>query len=376
MNDRDFPRLSPSRTGWLSLRLTTRAFALACLLPAAAMAQQPEGDRPNTHQVREGDTLWDIARTYLGDPFLWPEIYRINTNVVEDPHWIYPGEILRLPGAGESTPIVATGTEDVSPQSSSGPTVFATTGRSAGRPNANTLVARRSPPPSVRRGEIVAAPFVDREGGPSGSGQILESTEISATPRETKRRMAPHEILYIRPPANSSPSAGTQYLAYELGPVIVDVGQVVIPTGVIEIEVPRTGEASVARVVQMFDEVKRGQRLMPMDSIVVPPSNPLTAVTTGPQGKVVWIQNDPVLASLQHYIVLDATSGDGVKVGDHFTLHRRPTEREQGDRVPAENVAVAQVVRVTRYGTTAILVGQRHAAVREGLNARVTARLP
>src|SRR5688572_25578497 len=37
------------------------------------------------HVVKRGDTLWDIAKAYLKDPFRWPEVFQRNTDVVENP---------------------------------------------------------------------------------------------------------------------------------------------------------------------------------------------------------------------------------------------------------------------------------------------------
>jgi len=51
--------------------------------------------------VEEGDTLWDISDAHLQDPFRWPDVWEINPHIV-NPHLIYPGDSIRLPGDREA----------------------------------------------------------------------------------------------------------------------------------------------------------------------------------------------------------------------------------------------------------------------------------
>src|SRR2546423_2367907 len=82
------------------MRTLTRCILSACAagVLAAQSLHAQDTTQVRTHTVVHGDNLWDLSQRYLGNPFLWPEIYRLNRDVIEDPHWIYPGEVLRLPG--------------------------------------------------------------------------------------------------------------------------------------------------------------------------------------------------------------------------------------------------------------------------------------
>jgi hypothetical protein len=79
-------------------------------LDVAAVGQQPPSPvlnprHPETYVVQRGDTLWDIASMFLRDPWYWPEIWQINPQV-ENPHLIFPGDILSLAYLDDGRPVV------------------------------------------------------------------------------------------------------------------------------------------------------------------------------------------------------------------------------------------------------------------------------
>lgn len=47
------------------------------------------------YKVRKGDTLWDISKRFFDSPFLWPDVWKENKQI-SNPHWIYPGDQIRL----------------------------------------------------------------------------------------------------------------------------------------------------------------------------------------------------------------------------------------------------------------------------------------
>ncbi len=48
---------------------------------------------PERYVVVKGDTLWDISKRFLNDPWLWPSVWHINPSI-RNPHLIYPGDII------------------------------------------------------------------------------------------------------------------------------------------------------------------------------------------------------------------------------------------------------------------------------------------
>ena len=47
------------------------------------------------YTIQRGDTLWDLSDKFFDSPWYWPELWQENEQI-PNPHWIYPGERIRL----------------------------------------------------------------------------------------------------------------------------------------------------------------------------------------------------------------------------------------------------------------------------------------
>jgi nucleoid-associated protein YgaU len=80
--------------------VSSRPARFAGILLLSAMARvDPAPCEPaaRTWEVRQGDTLWSIAEAAIGDPSLWPALYRANRDRIKDPSRVYPGQLLTVP---------------------------------------------------------------------------------------------------------------------------------------------------------------------------------------------------------------------------------------------------------------------------------------
>ncbi len=419
LHPRRLPRLL--LVGLLFLGLSTR--------PAGAQNQVPE-----THTVRPGDTLWGLARQYLGDPFLWPEIYRRNTLVVEDPHWIYPGEVLRLSGADTASAVPA---EAVAPALAPAPTptpveaapaqvAEANPPEAAANQMADTAAAADTEPTQVAAEEPAPAEApLEAEPAesapPTGTGESLfprASTNTSVQPmvvvarayRPLRRsefyssgflsegQALPFGRLLgpVAPSQISSSTPGTAHLftkiavtapkgaAYQVGDTLMlvrvdraikDYGDVIVPTGMARV-LDVTHDQAEGEIIAEYGPIRSGQQVLPAERFVGGGSSRAVPISDGVQGSVVALRDHQDLVQPQNVLFIDKGKREGVAAGDIFEIRRTASKREDAPDTVPEVIAVMQIVHTREHSATGRILTLSSAKILPGTPVWQVAKLP
>lgn len=373
--------------------VSTIALAGLALAPLSLLAQGTS----QTHTVKKGDTLWDLAQTYLGDPFRWPEIYRRNTATVADPNLIYPDQVLIISGdvaASPGTPAdtAAAGVTPVAPAPGAEPTAAPMMEEPAGPPPAMTIfnpdrfrVVRgeretlilRARPQAVREGDYMRSPFLWDGAGVTGAGKVGPTVQPQAV--ATTRYARPvqlYERVYVTVPSNAPGAMGEEYVSYRNGPSLSGEGQVVIPTGIFRlVTAPQNGQAE-AMLLSKYEDVYEGHGLIPADPLQMPANVNPARVEFGLRTSIIYMHDAPVVSSIGQHMILAAGASDGLVPGDQVTVQVDMGVDEKGVPRAPQEIAVLQVTRVTTWGASAILIGQTEGVVSAGMAARVSAKMP
>ena len=309
----------------------------------------PEG--ADVHVVQKGDTLWDLASTYYGDPYLWPIIWDSNRYITYS-HWIYPGDPLVVPpkpGVVTDAGVV----EEPLPEPEPIPAPVQRRverevpfQRRAEESSAEARPQRPALMPAVEEEELICSiQLYDR----------FDPTPISVAGREEVDRVlqAEGDILYLSAGQNLGVSPGTEYV------VLRPQGEITHPeTGeTAAVFVRRLGlvrviavqaQTATAQVKLSCDAMRVGDDLVPYRELPIPmieriPLADLASDYPGDiNGTVVSLSDlEANIAGEGDSVGIDLGHGAGITTGDRILFYR-PGEVPDGPRrVLAQGIVIA-----------------------------------
>lgn len=378
------------------LRQPTILLVLAVGAASPLVAQEQTAEAPpeqRTHVVRRGDTLWDLARQYLSNPFQWPRIFEANRSQIRDPHWIYPDQRFVIP------PVMAADAVAVEPVSGLAGEPEAGLRTVALGEEAEAAVARRP-------GRTLFYPGARLEESTTAAGREVEVRELAALlevqPGESEsaawladRRdlgvlgrvvqeigtrgdrdrllhsMHPRDLVYVAYEDDGRrPAVGEQVLLVSEGRGAGRWGRVIEPTAVATVR-ELADEVMIVELSRQFGPVHAGNLAVPLPQFAgAPAAN--APVQEGPEGELIDFRDRQPLPAVVDQAFVSLGRADGLEIGDELEAYR--PERPSADNsvwLPEERVAVLRVVRVEEESATVRVAGLSQPTLERGLPVRL-----
>jgi hypothetical protein len=359
-------------------------------IPATLVAQVPE-----SHTVREGDTLWDISARYLGDPFLWPEIYRLNTDVVEDPHWIYPGEVLRLEGGAD---VVAVPPDEAQPDQGGEVVVVVETpdepeqvAEDAWDPDVEPAAFRPLTRRRVESTPVFLNPLILDKPRPivfsefQSAGWLTENGRYPfgmmrgpVSPSEISAglpQVALFDLVGVTPPEGGSYQVGDSLLLVHFDREVEQFGNIIIPTGILRVVEVSEFQAT-AEIIRAYGAIVPGQFTLPLPLFDDPGEVDPVPVADGISAAIITNRSRTDLTAPLHILFIDKGREEGVQLGDIFEVRRVPTRRDPLAATVSELMATVQIVHVNDHTASAQVLNVVFSNIPRGAEAHQVARLP
>ncbi len=348
--------------------------ALVALTFAVALpAPESGGEELLRHTVQRGDTLWDLSGGYLDDHLMWPRIWKVNPGIA-DPHWIFPGQVVRIPLAAPpaATPAAAQRTAQSETTAAQrypvDPRLTALARQKGAQPlalrvseSAAPLVATEAPAERGRAG--AEANYHGYQGIGIITGQLPDGGRVLGAEQGWEQAAGGERVL-IEVEAPSAPP-GSRFGVYRnLGPVAAlkqrgaEEEYLLADIAVIEVVSDRPGQAT-AVVRHAFTGLKPGDLLGPVPEqprIVASPARELLASPA----TVVALHHQRLLAGPGDVVYLDAGSNQGLAPGQRLAV--RGHDRELVSRSTGELI----VLRVTAERAAALISAKSRHEVKTG----------
>jgi hypothetical protein len=254
------------------------------------------GPVPEHHVIRKGDTLWDLSWLYFNDPWQWPKVWSYNPSIT-NPHWIYPGDLLRLYPPGEAPVVVA-------PQDPDDPIDVA------------EPVRRASYNVSLRQ-----LAYVDLK------DLKFAGTIVGAV--DDKIMLSVGDHVYVDYPEGKPPKVGKRFAIYtETQPVkhpdgSGQVGSYVRLLGELRILSVKKDKRARAEIEQANDVIERGHRVGPIQKryrgdTIAPRANAKNLTGT----VLAMLKNDQLIGEGE-IVFIDLGKKTGIKQGNILHVVRR-----------------------------------------------------